>query len=299
MTNTRISPSKHASGPLLRRQDALDRSLVHEFEQEELAISKSSQNGLRSTRRVTPFRTSSSSMAMEDAIDEQNILEQSKNIKRSTKKTTTVALLVILGGLTAAASFMYMGIVAAGEDREDEFEHKANSVVDEIKSSFKDYESTVKWMHESCRNWRTDGMTRADFRVQYEYAISEGLDFFGVQFVPNVTNNDRILMEMEAWEYFATTTVPEHANFSYRGFVGLEPNPDGTEGSSIQKRSEQPFYFPIHMVEPFDAFGLGLDLWSSPYERPTIAKALETWKPTLTPPFRLIGLEEEESVGYT
>lgn len=231
----------------------------------------------------------------------EEIKQHSMNIEKTARRTVLMALLVILVGGAAAASFLYVGITSEEDNGQDEFISRAKDFTKEIDSSWNDYETAVKWMHESCRNWREDGFSREDFYAQYKYALSGGLEFFAIQFVPNVTHEDRLAIEEDSHAYFEANPVE---NYTYPGFRGLEPDPEDPSELSLQYRSKQPFYFPILFVEPGrDAvslqFSLGLDLYSTPYERPTIEKALETWKPTLTPRFKLIGRDEGEDVGYT
>jgi signal transduction histidine kinase/CheY-like chemotaxis protein len=77
---------------------------------------------------------------------------------------------------------------------------------------------------------------------------------------------------------------------NYRGFVGLQPDPNAISGLSLQPRDPQPFYFPTHYVAPLSGANLGaldLDLVESPSEWIAIKSALSRTKPSLTGPLRL------------
>ena len=80
--------------------------------------------------------------------------------------------------------------------------------------------------------------------------------------------------------------IQNYPDIDRRGAVGLELNAD-EEVVSVQNRSEQPFYFLIHLLEPVEGNkgAIDFDLYSSaPRRRETIhSKAIETWKPALTP----------------
>lgn len=156
----------------------------------------------------------------------------------------------------------------------------------EIDSSWNDYESSTLWIHESCRNWRTNNFSYLDFEILYNYLRSGGLEFKAIQWVPNVTHDER--QDVEALAAIGWNTVlPEGENFT--GFIGLEPDPEDPNELVMGPRSEQPFYFPLHFGEPrkSNSKAAGYDLFSPPWERPAILKALETYRPALTGGFQL------------
>jgi signal transduction histidine kinase/FixJ family two-component response regulator len=78
---------------------------------------------------------------------------------------------------------------------------------------------------------------------------------------------------------------------NYRGFVGLQPDPNDISGLSLQPRDPQPYYFPARYVSPFSGANLGaldVDLVTSPSEWNAIKSALSRRKPSLTGPLRLL-----------
>ena len=172
----------------------------------------------------------------------EELQQHSLNVEKTTKRTRIVALLVVLMGAAAGASFLYLGITSANNDSTDSFERRASDMAKEIDGSWSDYESSALWIHESCRNWRTDNFNRTDFEVLYNYLISGGLEFFAAEWIPNVTHAERAALEEEGMVGWGGV---EGAN--YTGIVGQEPDPDHPGELIMAPRSEQPFYFPIHV----------------------------------------------------
>jgi CHASE1-domain containing sensor protein len=114
------------------------------------------------------------------------------------------------------------------------------------------------WIHEACRD---RNITRQKFKELYEFIRAGGLEFQAAEFVPNITSDLREEFEAEALAYYAEY----YPDINYRGFVGFEPVSPGSEELSIQERSEQPFYFVVHYVEPVaaNAAVIHLDLYNS------------------------------------
>ena len=104
------------------------------------------------------------------------------------------------------------------------------------------------------------------------------------EFIPRVEHADREKLEAEAYQYFADH--PE-MNHTYSGFMGQEPSPDDPNKLSYQNRSVQPFYYLLQFAEPFVPGVYHYDLYSPPWEQPTIQTAIDTWKPALTGRFLL------------
>jgi signal transduction histidine kinase/DNA-binding NarL/FixJ family response regulator len=97
---------------------------------------------------------------------------------------------------------------------------------------------------------------------------------------PNVTRDEREGLESEARAFYQEF----YPDIDYQGFIGLEPDPDSDVGFSLQKRSEQPSYFPIHLVEPVTSNQLNIDfdMTSYPSSQQAIDLALKTWKPAVS-----------------
>ena len=107
---------------------------------------------------------------------------------------------------------------------------------------------------------------------------------------PNVTHTERPALEAEAAVFFET--LP-HVN--YTGITGLLP--EDPSSMKIITRAEHPFYFPIQFFEPIENIaGLGhYDVYSAPWEQPSIELALKTWKPVATPGFKIVASGDQES----
>jgi hypothetical protein len=82
-------------------------------------------------------------------------------------------------------------------------------------------------------------------------------------------------LELEASEFYETS----YPDFEYRGIVGFEDSEQ-----SIQPRSEQPFYFPYHLVEPVEGNlpAIDFDIFSSPQRRQVAELALSSWQPAIS-----------------
>ena len=217
-----------------------------------------------------------------------------QEVRKATKRTYVIALLVVLGGIAASLCFLYVGISSTRQQEQQRFERHAQDLSREIVSSFRDYETAAAWIHESCRHWKDNGdFTRHDFRVLYNYLIDGGLDFFLAEWVPNITHVERDALEEETANYYANDT-----NVHYNGFLGLGPNPENPEEFGLFPRSEQPYYFPIQYLEPYERIGeaVHLDLYSIVYEREAIDLAVETFQPVLTERFVIVS---QETDGYS
>jgi signal transduction histidine kinase/CheY-like chemotaxis protein len=82
--------------------------------------------------------------------------------------------------------------------------------------------------------------------------------------------------------------MENYPDFDYHGITGLEPDLDSPTGElSVQNRSVQSFYYPIHYFEPLELV-LSLadfDVYSSANQREAIDVALDTFKPAVSKPF--------------
>ncbi|CAB9496134.1 Receptor-type guanylate cyclase gcy [Seminavis robusta] len=226
--------------------------------------------------------------------DSETIKEHSMNIEKTTKRTLLAALLVLIVGSVASCSFLYMGISNTKQDNSGEFERRASDLAKSIDSSWKDYDAAALWVHQACRNWRTDNFTSEDFEILYHYTTSGGLDFEMVQWNPNITHQERPQMERQGLDIWGP-----YAGYQ-GGITGLEPDPANPEELVFKNRSEQPFYFPIQFGEPKELVGKAgnYDVYSAPWEAVTIDKALQTGEPALTGRFMLVGTASENA-GYS
>ena len=224
-------------------------------------------------------------------LDPPVIDEDQRELKRNAVRTGIVAVIVILLGAATSVSFLYLGISNARDDEQDSFERRASDLSKEIGSTLRDYEMAAAWIHETCRNWREGNFTRKDFHVLYNYLEkSSRLEFYVAEWVPNISHAERPALEQEMAAYWANDPLVD-----YQGFVGAEPNKTDPNKTIIDSRSEQPFYFPIQFLEPVENMGTGthLDLYSLPYERVAIDRALTEFVPVLTERFKIVSREPE------
>jgi hypothetical protein len=138
---------------------------------------------------------------------------------------------------------MYIGISSVKSDNEELFERRASDMAKEIDGAWDDYESAARWVHSACRNWRTDNFTHEDYEALYYYLISGGLDFYAIDWIPNITHAERPAIEENEGAYWKTIEGGE----GYIGFMGQEPDPDNPGELIYTNRSEQPFYYPIYV----------------------------------------------------
>ena len=140
-------------------------------------------------------------------------------------------------------------------------------------SSCPDYEAAARWTHSECRNFRNDNFTYADFEAVYKsitsgtyvpsrgegtvsvsvepkanaafsfLVLTGGLDFFSIDWIPNITHAERAEVERVEGAFWKTIEGGEN----YQGFTGQEPDPDNPGELIYANRTEQPFYFPIYV----------------------------------------------------
>lgn len=168
--------------------------------------------------------------------------QQAINVEKTTKRIRLLAFLVVLMGAAAGGSFLYLGITNLHKENEDQFERHASDLANEITIAWRDYETAALWIHQSCMDWRTEGThcSREGFERLSHYLRAGGLEFEGALWVPNVTHVERIQLE-------ANSTWNTTKRVNYTGFKGQEPNPDNGGKLAYGPRSEQPFYFPLHV----------------------------------------------------
>jgi signal transduction histidine kinase/CheY-like chemotaxis protein len=214
----------------------------------------------------------------------------------SSWKTNLLCALVLLVGAAASAAFMAIGINGSNQIQDDLFDRHAAEIASSIETSWQSYEVAGLYAHEA---GRSRNVSRKEFRELYEYLISTGLVFQVTSYNANITNAERPGLEAESRQFYAANypdLVPD-----YQGITGLEPiDPSNSSaGMAIGARSEQPFYFPVHLLEPIEGNvgAIDFDLYSSASRRATIHHALDTWKPALTP--RLLLVQETDPNAYS
>mmetsp|Transcript_42487 Transcript_42487/g.102348 ORF Transcript_42487/g.102348 Transcript_42487/m.102348 type:complete len:947 (+) Transcript_42487:339-3179(+) len=198
-----------------------------------------------------------------------------------------VTLIVILGAATGGA-LLAIGLTSANDSQTELFQRRASDLVTQIQRSWNDYVTAAAWVHGRCRDRQ---FTRADFRRSYEYLVNSGLDFQAVQYDPNVTRAERPLYEAEAEGFYAQN----YPSIEYRGFVGFEYD----NSTSLEPRSEQDYYFPIHYMEPVDGnvAAIDLDYHSSGSRKRTVLHCMSQGLPGLTDRLRLVQETTESAYG--
>ena len=194
------------------------------------------------------------------------------DVDRTIRKTALMAFFVVLMGAAASTSFLHLGISNDRNNKEESFYRRSSDVAKEMRSTLGDYETAASWIHACCRRWREDGFSRKDFRAVYEYIVASGLEFYAAEWTPNVTKGERPFLEKEAKVFYDEL---EEMEVNYTGFVAFDP----AGSMKLIPSSEQEFYFPIHFLEPLENLGevAHFDLYSSPYEKPTISSALKSF----------------------
>ena len=186
-----------------------------------------------------------SSMHGDTTVSDRNkeSRENLKVMRNATSRTWSITILLVLMGSAASAIFLYMGISGAKNEQQQNFERRATEFSKEIDAAWDDYEGAIRWTHSECRNWRNDNFTYDDFEALYHYLVYGGLDFFSINWVPNITQAERPLVEEKEGAFWKTIEGAE----DYSGFLGQEPDPTDPDKLVVANRSEQPFYFPIYV----------------------------------------------------
>ena len=185
----------------------------------------------------------------------EDINKHIMDVGNTTRRTMVAAFMVVLVGAAAAAGFLYMGITAEQEDNRELFERHAIDMAKEVDGTWDDYESAASWVHSACRNWREDNFTYDDFEAVYHYLRDGGLDFYTINWVPNVTHTERQQIEQVEGAYWKNN-IPGAEG--YTGFTGQEPDPDNPGDLIYANRSQQDFYYPIYVSVVFALFLVAL-----------------------------------------
>lgn len=204
-----------------------------------------------------------------------------------------IVLMVIFLGFAATAAFLGLGISSARSASQEAFEQSAAVLIQQVEIAWKDYEVAALWTHQACTSH--EDFAHQEFRELYEHLASTGIDA-QIEWVPKVAHAQRQEMERQSREYYAK----EYPGVvDYKGFVGIEPIvvDNVTSGETgLLPRSDADFYYPIHFIEPLGSSGsaIDLDVYTRGSAKLSIDKAMETWKPTLSEPFKLV----EETVDH-
>mmetsp|Transcript_12529 Transcript_12529/g.30268 ORF Transcript_12529/g.30268 Transcript_12529/m.30268 type:complete len:1099 (-) Transcript_12529:131-3427(-) len=209
------------------------------------------------------------------------------------RHSTTILLgVVLLLGIATSAAFVAIGLTGVFNDQQKDFERSAQSTVTTLQTKFEDYEDAASLIHARCRHYRGASgkhWDRRDFRELYEYIIDTGLQFKAMQFDPNITNAERPAAEEEARQFYEEY----YPHVNYQGFVGFNT----LESTSLEPRTEQPWYFPIHYQEPVvgNEAAIDLDYYSSESRTRAVNALFEHKLPSMTD--RLSLVKEEGQVS--
>jgi hypothetical protein len=96
-----------------------------------------------------------------------------------------------------------------------------------------------------------------------EHIDSLGLDFVAIQFAPNITHQDRPMLEQEAAFYYA-----QHNPLASEIYVGIKStqiiDPE-TNATDLLYAPDESIYFPIHYMHPLEhnEEAVDVDLYST------------------------------------
>jgi signal transduction histidine kinase/CheY-like chemotaxis protein len=203
-----------------------------------------------------------------------------------------ILVMTLSVGVFASALFLSLGIITTRHQMDEHFTRRATELVKGIEGAWDDVDTKALWLHAACR---PRDITRSQFRELYELINNNGMAFQAISCAYNITIDERKALEDKAREYFQEN----YPYIDYSGFRGLEPDPANPGGLTALPRSEQPFYFPVRLIEPIQGneAAIDFDLYSSPSRRETIEAALTNWKPALTPRLKLV--QETDPSAYS
>lgn len=191
-------------------------------------------------------------------------------------RACTVTLLILFLGLGVSGAFLGMGVSSAKRKQIHQFERSAVEFAEKIKVTWELYLNAAAMVHGRCRS---RNFTRQDFRELYEYLIAGGLRFHAVDFVLNITHEERAAIEAEGRDYFGKN----YPNVTYLGITGF--NAGSPSNATVpQPRDNQTIYYTIHYTEPVEGNedAIGLDVLTSGGTRKRVFAALEQGLPALT-----------------
>jgi signal transduction histidine kinase/CHASE1-domain containing sensor protein len=236
-------------------------------------LSEDAERGLRGTNLSSESSDDDDKRSAEGSVSVLSLLNF-----RSHSTRVLMTLIMVLGIVTSAA-FVSIGVSSALQEGSDEFERGALDTIHKINDAFEDYVHAASLIHGRCRHRE---FSRADFREFYEYLIDTGLRFKAVQFDPNITHAERPDAEAEARAYYAEN----HPQVDYQGFRGF----NYANSTSLEPRTNQSFYFPIHYQEPIpgNEAAIDLDYHSSESRTRAVYSLFENRAPSMTDRLSLV-----------
>ena len=218
-----------------------------------------------------------------------------------------LACMIVFLGVVAGSALAYLGFRAEKNGRLDDFQRGAFVTVSKVEESFEDYVETASMIHGRFRHRpEFDGLAfasntdtyieeymawskqfRSEFHETYQYVKATDLRFKAMQFTPYISSQERGLAENEIMD-FLSKNYPEAAA-TYKGFRGF----NGPNSTSLEPRWNQPFYFPIHYMEPIagNEAAIDLDYYSSQSRMRAVDALFETKEPSMTDRLSLVKKE--------
>ena len=199
---------------------------------------------------------------------------------------------------------MAYGIYNAKVDVEDAFETRAIQLVRTIQTTWNVYERTTLNIHNYCRRLKIgsshggngtsvtgNALTRLEFYQYYQYILAGGLEFESMQCSPNVTHDQRQILEDESRRYYETY-YPD--DVQYGGMTGFIINSTTGQPQFISPSPERDVYFPVHYLEPvvYNAPAIELDMYSFPSQKNEIDLAVSTNLPVLSKRLQVVNYDE-------
>jgi hypothetical protein len=79
--------------------------------------------------------------------DSEVLQQHFLDIEKTTRRTSLVAMMVVLMGTAAAAIFLYTGISSEKSNVKELFDRRASDMAKEITGAWDDYEAMGSWIH--------------------------------------------------------------------------------------------------------------------------------------------------------
>lgn len=219
-----------------------------------------------------------------------------------------LTVLILLLGSAASAAFLAVGIKVTRKDHEQDFQREASEFSQSIESAMRDYELFGLWVHQDCfqsfpNNSHIelgDGdiashlgyCSREDFHRLYRHIASVGVEFNSIQFLPNITHENRETYETQQGNFYNEN----YPDFDYQGIKTVGSTPEAKP--LFGRREKRAFYFPVMYVEPIEPnlVTVDIDVYSD-FFIPTIEKALSSWRTALSDRISLLNFRSPDAYG--
>jgi CHASE domain len=228
------------------------------------------------------------------------------------------ALIILLGG-AACTSVIVLGLQSTKLSSQKLFQNQAAEVVFSLNSSWREYETALLWIHQSCdpRATATDASSshthnvsisdhdgfcsRPEFDSLTRHIDSLHLQVVSIQFAPSITHDQRPALEEESAEYYASLSNRTSSNISvsypYLGITNVAFDADTGDVFERILAPEESVYFPVHYIHPLSEERnqalIEMDLYGIPEIRDDIDRALRDFQPVMGDRFR-IPMEEDD-----